>query len=75
MSEKIIVPTLGESVTEATVAMVKNKGDKVISDEYCNWNNKVNVEVPTLKRNNYISAKEGTVMLELYGINFIKKST
>ena len=34
MSEKIIVPTLGESVTEATVAKwLKNKGDKVSSDE------------------------------------------
>ena len=30
MSEKIVVPTLGESVTEATVAKwLKNEGDKV----------------------------------------------
>ena len=34
MSQKIIVPTLGESVTEATVSKwLKNQGDKVISDE------------------------------------------
>jgi len=34
MSEKIIVPALGESVTEATVSKwLKNQGDKVSSDE------------------------------------------
>ena len=34
MSEKILVPTLGESVTEATVSKwLKNKGEKVVSDE------------------------------------------
>lgn len=49
MSQKILVPTLGESVTEATVAKwLKVKGDKVISDEPLVEleTDKVNVEVP-----------------------------
>ncbi len=49
MAEKILVPTLGESVTEATVAKwLKNKGDKVTSDEPLVEleTDKVNVEVP-----------------------------
>ena len=34
MSEKILVPTLGESITEATVARwLKNQGDHVEADE------------------------------------------
>ena len=34
MSNKIIVPTLGESITEATVSKwLKNQGDPVSSDE------------------------------------------
>ena len=34
MSEKILVPVLGESITEATVAKwLKNKGEEVKSDE------------------------------------------
>ena len=34
MSEKILVPTLGESVTEATVSKwLKNQGEKVSADE------------------------------------------
>ena len=33
MSEKITVPTLGESVTEATVSKwLKSQGDKVVAD-------------------------------------------
>ena len=50
MSQKIIVPTLGESVTEATVAKwLKNQGDKVNSDEPLVEleTDKVNVEVPS----------------------------
>jgi Pyruvate/2-oxoglutarate dehydrogenase complex, dihydrolipoamide acyltransferase (E2) component, and related enzymes len=49
MSEKIKVPTLGESVTEATVAKwLKSQGDKVIADEPIVEleTDKVNVEVP-----------------------------
>jgi 2-oxoglutarate dehydrogenase E2 component (dihydrolipoamide succinyltransferase) len=64
MSENIIVPTLGESVTEATVSKwLKSKGDKVVSDEPIVEleTDKVNVEVPapsdgTLES---ISVKEG----------------
>ena len=49
MSEKITVPTLGESVTEATVSKwLKSQGDKVIADEPVVEleTDKVNVEVP-----------------------------
>ena len=50
MSEKIVVPALGESVTEATVSKwLKNEGDKVNSDEPVVEleTDKVNVEVPS----------------------------
>ncbi len=50
MSEKITVPTLGESVTEATVSKwLKSKGDKVSADEPLVEleTDKVNVEVPS----------------------------
>ena len=50
MSQKIIVPTLGESVTEATVAKwLKSQGDEVASDEPIVEleTDKVNVEVPS----------------------------
>ncbi len=49
MSEKITVPTLGESVTEATVSKwLKSQGDKVTADEPVVEleTDKVNVEVP-----------------------------
>ena len=64
MSQKIIVPTLGESVTEATVSKwLKNKGDKVLSDEPLVEleTDKVNVEVPSPSNGtlNNISVKEG----------------
>ena len=50
MSEKILVPTLGESVTEATVSKwLKSKGEKVAVDEPLVEleTDKVNVEVPS----------------------------
>ena len=50
MSEKITVPTLGESVTEATVSKwLKSKGEKVTADEPLVEleTDKVNVEVPS----------------------------
>ena len=49
MSNKIIVPTLGESVTEATVSKwLKSQGEKVSADEPIVEleTDKVNVEVP-----------------------------
>ena len=64
MSEKILVPVLGESITEATVSKwLKTEGDKVNADEAIVEleTDKVNVEVPapssgTLEK---ISVKEG----------------
>ena len=50
MEEKITVPTLGESVTEATVSKwLKSKGEKVTADEPLVEleTDKVNVEVPS----------------------------
>ena len=50
MAEKITVPTLGESVTEATVSKwLKSKGDQVSADEPIVEleTDKVNVEVPS----------------------------
>ena len=50
MAEKITVPTLGESVTEATVSKwLKSKGEKVTADEPLVEleTDKVNVEVPS----------------------------
>ena len=50
MSNQIIVPSLGESVTEATVAKwLKQVGEKVDSDEPLVEleTDKVNVEVPS----------------------------
>ena len=50
MSEKILVPTLGESITEATVVKwLKNKGESVETDEPIVEleTDKVNLEVPS----------------------------
>ena len=71
MSEKITVPTLGESVTEATVSKwLKSQGDKVIADEPIVEleTDKVNVEVPSPSNGvlGTITVKEGqTVKLIL----------
>jgi 2-oxoglutarate dehydrogenase E2 component (dihydrolipoamide succinyltransferase) len=64
MSEHILVPVLGESVTEATVAKwLKNEGDKVNADEPIIEleTDKVNVEVPAPSDGviEKISVKEG----------------
>ena len=64
MSEHILVPVLGESVTEATVAKwLKNEGDKVNADEAVVEleTDKVNVEVPAPTNGiiEKISVKEG----------------
>ena len=64
MSEKITVPTLGESVTEATVSKwLKSQGDKVIADEPVVEleTDKVNVEVPAPSNGilGTIAVKEG----------------
>ena len=64
MSEKIVVPALGESVTEATVSKwLKSVGEKVDSDEPVVEleTDKVNVEVPSPSDGilENISVKEG----------------
>tara|TARA_B100001248_G_scaffold27604_1_gene18121 strand:- start:11566 stop:12885 length:1320 start_codon:yes stop_codon:yes gene_type:complete len=64
MSEKITVPTLGESVTEATVSKwLKSQGDKVMADEPIVEleTDKVNVEVPAPSNGvlGSIAVKEG----------------
>jgi 2-oxoglutarate dehydrogenase E2 component (dihydrolipoamide succinyltransferase) len=64
MSEKITVPTLGESVTEATVSKwLKSKGESVSADEPLVEleTDKVNVEVPSPSNGvlDNISVKEG----------------
>ena len=49
MSQKIIVPSLGESITEATVSRwLKKQGEKIVTDEPIVEleTDKVNVEVP-----------------------------
>ena len=69
MAEKITVPTLGESVTEATVSKwLKSQGEKVSADEPLVEleTDKVNVEVPSPVSGvlGSISVKEG----EIFGI-------
>jgi len=67
MSEKILVPVLGESITEATVSKwLKNEGDTVEADEPIVEleTDKVNLEVPspisgTLTK---INSKDGSVV-------------
>ena len=67
MSEKILVPALGESINEATIAKwLKNKGDMVTADEPIVEleTDKVNLEVPspvsgTLSK---INAKDGSAV-------------
>ena len=67
MSEKIVVPALGESVTEATVSKwLKSVGEKVDSDEPLVEleTDKVNVEVPSPSSGvlEKIDVKEGSTV-------------
>jgi 2-oxoglutarate dehydrogenase E2 component (dihydrolipoamide succinyltransferase) len=67
MSEKIVVPALGESITEATVAKwLKNTGDSIEVDEPIVEleTDKVNLEVPSPVNGvlGKISANEGDVV-------------
>ncbi len=67
MSEKIVVPILGESITEATVSKwLKNKGDKVEADEPIVEleTDKVNLEVPSPVSGvlSEINSKDGAVV-------------
>ena len=67
MSEKILVPVLGESISEATVAKwLKNKGDNVEADEPIVEleTDKVNLEVPSPVDGilTEINSKDGTTV-------------
>jgi len=67
MSEKILVPVLGESITEATVSKwLKNEGDKVEADEPIVEleTDKVNLEVPSPVTGvlSQINSKDGTIV-------------
>ena len=69
MSEKIVVPALGESITEATVAKwLKNAGDSVHADEPIVEleTDKVNLEVPSPITGvlTEINSKDGSVVEE-----------
>ena len=84
MSEKIVVPALGESVTEATVSKwLKSVGEKVNSDEPIVEleTDKVNVEVPSPSNGvlENISVNEGDTvevgtLLGSIGVSAIKTS-
>ncbi len=67
MTEKILVPVLGESITEATVSKwLKNEGDKVNADEPIVEleTDKVNLEVPSPVSGilTKINSKDGSVV-------------
>jgi 2-oxoglutarate dehydrogenase E2 component (dihydrolipoamide succinyltransferase) len=67
MSEKILVPILGESITEATVSKwLKNEGDKIEADEPIVEleTDKVNLEVPSPVSGilSKIESKDGSVV-------------
>ena len=67
MSEKILVPVLGESITEATVSKwLKNEGEKVEADEPIVEleTDKVNLEVPSPVSGvlNNINSQDGSVV-------------
>ncbi len=67
MSEKILVPALGESITEATVSKwLKNEGDKVEADEPIVEleTDKVNLEVPSPVSGvlSDINSKDGSIV-------------
>jgi 2-oxoglutarate dehydrogenase E2 component (dihydrolipoamide succinyltransferase) len=67
MTEKIVVPALGESITEATVAKwLKNTGDTVEADEPIVEleTDKVNLEVPSPVKGvlTEINSKDGSVV-------------
>ena len=67
MSEKILVPALGESITEATVSKwLKNEGDAVEADEPIVEleTDKVNLEVPSPVSGKLmkINSKDGSIV-------------
>ena len=80
MSEKIFVPVLGESITEATVVKwLKNKGDNVEIDEPIVEleTDKVNLEVPSPVNGilDEINAKNGEVVQVGAALGLVTEST
>ena len=84
MSDKIVVPVLGESITEATVAKwLKNKGDSVEADEPVVEleTDKVNLEVPSpsdgvlseINAQNGSTVEVGAVLGSIIGGSFQKE--
>ena len=85
MSEKILVPVLGESITEATVAKwLKNKGDSIETDEPLVEleTDKVNLEVPSpvdgilseINANNGQVVEVGTILGSVTQSGEVKKT-
>ena len=79
MNEKILVPELGESITEATVSKwLKNKGDIVSADEPIVEleTDKVNLEVPSPSSGilSEINSKDGDIVKVGAEIGTVSKS-
>ncbi len=79
MSEKILVPVLGESITEATVSKwLKNEGDSVEADEPLVEleTDKVNLEVPSPVSGvlTKINSKNGSVVEVGADLGFVSES-
>jgi len=79
MSEKILVPVLGESITEATVAKwLKKKGDNVEADEPIVEleTDKVNLEVPSPVSGilDQVNVKDGAVVQVGSALGSVKES-
>ncbi len=79
MSEKILVPVLGESITEATVSKwLKNEGDPVEADEPLVEleTDKVNLEVPSPVSGvlTKINSKNGSVVEVGADLGFVSES-
>ena len=79
MSEKILVPVLGESITEATVSKwLKNEGDSVEADEPLVEleTDKVNLEVPSPGSGvlTKINSKNGSVVEVGADLGFVSES-
>ena len=86
MSDKIVVPVLGESITEATVAKwLKSKGDSVEADEPVVEleTDKVNLEVPSpsdgvlseINAQNGSTVEVGAVLGSLSGGHYQKEES
>ena len=76
MTEKILVPVLGESITEATISKwLKNKGESIIADEPIVEleTDKVNLEVPA-PTDGILSEVNFKMVIQLKLEQFLEKS-